>query len=171
MKDFRVEAVARVSAVTAIQLGNRMQMQTLAWRFTFDEEKFPLDEQLALSVVSSQSYSREGNATTTQTHSALSKMLGLNRGKGERILRKLENVYLRQDKNEDSHKVFHWRLKDREMAKKMDELAELFGKIEKVILAQISDPENPEAGRELVPESVYFNVVDNHARYQNGKEA
>lgn len=171
MKDFRAHEVARVSAATAIQLVNRMQMQTLAWRFIFEKKKFPLDEQLALSIVSSQSYSREGNATTTQTHSALSLMLEFNRNKGERVLRSLEGTYLRQDQNDDNHKVFHWRLRDRETAKKMEALADMFGKIDEVILAQMSDPENPDAGRELVPAPIYFNVVANHNIYKNGKDA
>lgn len=171
MKDLSVEAVPRVSAEAAIQLVNPMQMQTRAWRFIFEEDEFPLNEQLALTIVSGQSYSREGDARTTDTHSALSLMLEFKRSKSERVLRDLQGVYLRQDQNEDNYKVYHWRLKDLEMAKKMEALADLFGKIGEVILAQLADPTNPEAGHELVPESVYFNIVANHFRYKNGKEA
>lgn len=171
MKDLRIEAVPQVSAVTAIELVNRLQMQTQAWRYTFNEDKFPLEEQLALSIVASQSYTKEGNAPTTDTHKALSLMLSFSPSKGDRKLRNLEGRgYLRQDQNEENYKVHHWRLKDLETAEKVEALAELFGKVEEVILAQKADPQNPAAGSNLVPPSIYFNVVANQIRHRSDEE-
>jgi len=165
MKHFRVEAVPRLTAETAIELVNRQQMQTRAWRVVFEEETFPLAEQITLIVVASQSYTWEGNAPTTATRNALALFLEMSPAAADRKLRDLENKYLRQDKNEENHKVFHWRLIDLDVAQKLELLAQLHRKIEDAILTQLADPENPDAGREIVPDEVYFNVVANHIRY------
>lgn len=170
MKDFRVEAVPRVSAETAIELVNRHQMQTLAWRLVFEEQKFPLAEQITLIVVASQSYTQDGNAPTTATRKALALYLEVSEATADRKLRDIERKYLRQDQNEQNHKVYHWRLKDLKVAQKLDVLAVLHRKIEKVILAQLADPTNPDAGREIVPASIYFNVVANRVSYLSRKE-
>jgi len=170
MKDFIGEAVPRVSAETAIELVNRMQMQTRAWRRIFEVDQFPLADQLATEVVAAQSFTQEGSAGTTDTKKALSFMMEFTPGQSERTLRGLQNRILRQDKNEDNHKVYHWRLKNLDTAQKLNALADLFGDIEDVIRAQKADPENPDAGRKLIPEDVYFNIVANHVRYQKGKE-
>jgi len=169
-RDFPTEAVPIVLAETAIELVNRLQMQTLAWRFVFNAEKLPLEEQLALSIVAAQSYTQEGDAPTTSTREALERMLDFSQSKGGRILRDLQLRYLRQDQNEDNHKVFHWRIKDLETAEKFDELAVLLGQIEQVILIQKSNPTNPNAGCDLLPEEIYFNIVGNRARHQKQKE-
>ena len=170
MKDFRVEAVPRVSAETAIELVNRQQMQTRAWRVLFEEEKMPLADQVTIIVVASQSFTWEGNAPTTQTSKAVSLFLETSQATADRKVRDLEHRYLRQDQSEENYKVHHWRLKNLEVAQKLELLAQLHRKIEKTIIAQLEDPENPDAGREIVPEAIYFNVVANHVRYLNQKE-
>ena len=171
MKDFRVEAVPRVSAETAITLTNFDQMKTRAWRLIFEEEAFPLVDQIVLIVVASQSFTWEGYAPTTMTSKALTLFLEVSKPTADRKIRDLEGQYLVQDKSEENHKVYHWRLKDLPTAQKMEVLADLQRKIADVVLAQLADPTNPEAGKELVPEPVYFNVVANRIRYLNNKEA
>lgn len=170
MKDFRVEAVPRASAQTAITLVNPQQMQTLAFRYVFEEETFPLVEQIVLIVVTSQSYTSEGFAPTTDTSKAVMLFLEASKAKADRKLRDLEGKYLRQDQSEEEYRVHHWRLKDLETAEKMEVLAHLHRKINEVVLAQLADPENPDAGKDLVPDEIYYNVVKNRIRYLKKKE-
>ncbi|TGT71803.1 MULTISPECIES: hypothetical protein [unclassified Mesorhizobium] len=151
--------VVRVDARTAIALVNADVMVGKAFRYVFKEKKFPYDLQGLLSIVTSQTYSWEGTATTTMAHEA--GCLYLEKGKGaiDRRLREMENVYIVQRQNEENGTIWHWNLKNTAVQRAMEEVGELRLKINEVVALQVANPEDPTAGSHLVPAEVYYNVV------------
>lgn len=163
--------VPDVEAATAIMLVNPGQMETRAWRLVFDAAKFPLDSQIALSIVAAQSYTHAGTSRTMQFYKALALWLGKSVGAAERLARRLEGQFLSQTQNQDRGTVHHWHLKNSEVRDALARFAELKRTIHRVVELQLMNPDDPESGKDLLPETVYFNIVANrHDALRRDKE-
>lgn len=168
--------VSVVSYGTVAPLINRAVMEDAAWREIVglkppknrrlkagaEPKPIPLkyEERLALSVIAGWTYTHDGQVTTGGLITALKKFLEKEKDAVMRILRDLEEAgFIAQVQSQDLGTVYHWHLRDFSVRQKLDNLAKLLSRIDQVIAAQIVDPENPEAGKDLVPEGVYYNIV------------
>jgi hypothetical protein len=143
-------------------------MEDAAWRLIVGEkikgynEPSPLiyEERMAISVIAGWTYTHDGQVSTGD----LTKVIGqfIDRGKDAvaRILRDLEAAgFISQVENEDNAALLHWQLRDISIRSKLDRLADVLAIIDRVVAIQRADPENPQAGMELLPEGIYYNIV------------
>lgn len=168
--------VTAVSYETAGPLINRSVMEDAAWRATVgmkppterrtNTKKPPEptalkhEERLAISVIAGWTYTHDGKIPTGDLITVLSSFLDKKRDAVMRVLRDLEAAgFISQVQSEDRGNVLHWQLRDLSVRRKVDQLVDLLQKVDQVIAIQRANPENPEAGKNMLPEGIYYNIV------------
>lgn len=118
------------------------------------------DERLTISVIAGWTYTHDGKITTGNLVEVLEAYLDRKRDAVMRILRDLEEAqFISQIQSEDRGTVYYWQLRDNVVRAKLDHLVDVLAKIAEVIAIQRADPENSDAGKDLLPEGIYYNLV------------
>lgn len=168
--------VTTVSYETVGPLINRSVMEDAAWRATVgmkppterrrntmkppEPTALKHEERLAISVIAGSTFTHDGEIHTGDLVTVLSKFLDKKRDAVMRILRDLEAAgFISQVQSEDRGTVLHWQLRDLSVRRKLDQLVDLLLIVDQVIAIQRADPENPEAGKDLLPEGIYYNIL------------
>jgi DNA-binding MarR family transcriptional regulator len=112
---------------------------------------------------------RDGQVTSGDLMKVLKAFLNREKDAVMRILRDLEEAgFISQAPNEDRGTVYHWQLRDMSVRCKLDRVADLLEKIDKVVALQRANPENEEAGKELLLDDIYYNVVSRRKAFRAG---
>ena len=131
------------------------------------------EERDTLSVIAGWTYTHDGKVRTGDLVAALTKFLDCQRDAVMRVLRDLEAAcFVRQVQNDEQGNIYNWMLReDKSVHHRLDRLVNVLERIDEMIAIQRKNPENPEAGKDLLPEGIYFNIVANRDKRRSSGQA
>lgn len=169
--------IKKIPYKIAIPNINRSVMEDNAWIEIFEKRFYAKykdgkyykhlshNERLTITVIIAWTYIHDGQTTTTDLVRALQEFLDKGKDSVINVLRNLEHAgFLKQRKNEDKATIYHWYIANEDIIDNYKDLMKVIHDIDEVIKIQIKNPRNINAGKDLIPENIYYNTSLNRYR-------